>query len=512
MKHALVYNASEEHCDQVSTSTTLDMEFRETLTRNLAGTEGVLPVHIPLRYLAYTAEQNSSWAKATAYLILVEGLLFGRENVSWELWNSTKALMFLAEQHLENCEPNTTVYHLMLSRWPFWDVLARMERQQLDVRNAQAVAEMVESRYKMPHIHADLITSKWQHLISSRLGRVVERPPESLVQNRSSVHVALAADVGQIDGIIVTLNSATRNAGANASRVCFHLFALNGEIDFLIKALMCAFKQDMTQQSASTFLLLGMATLVVHVVDEEHIRARVGMSGSAQRKTLLAGEDVSHAFASDTGNLFAAHNFVRFVLHELLPDIPIVLYIDVDVVVRGDVCELFDLNVLSLNGSVSTIAAVQRTNQPLRMYVDVLQPAFPGWVPSEAPSFNAGVMLIDLFRWRSRGATDVIAEWVSMNQDRQLWLHGSQPPLLLLFHDEVAPLDWRWNIDGLGHRLNYPKSVLQEARILHWTGPLKPWRHHGVNRLLWEPYTLHYCPEFSGREHTTTCRPDSWFC
>lgn len=26
-------------------------------------------------------------------------------------------------------------------------------------------------------------------------------------------------------------------------------------------------------------------------------------------------------------------------------------------------------------------------------------------------------------------------------------------------------------------------------QILHWTGPLKPWRHHGVNRKLWEPYT-----------------------
>ena len=26
------------------------------------------------------------------------------------------------------------------------------------------------------------------------------------------------------------------------------------------------------------------------------------------------------------------------------------------------------------------------------------------------------------------------------------------------------------------------------CEVLHWTGPLKPWRHHGVNRKLWEPY------------------------
>lgn len=85
-------------------------------------------------------------------------------------------------------------------------------------------------------------------------------------------------------------------------------------------------------------------------------------------------------------------------------------------------------------------------------------------------------------------------------------------------------------------------------QVLHWTGPLKPWRHHGVNRKLWEPHTREcalkqffgsdskglkrpishscsqkwaraapdsgerYCPQYSFREHTTTCRPDSWFC
>ena len=29
----------------------------------------------------------------------------------------------------------------------------------------------------------------------------------------------------------------------------------------------------------------------------------------------------------------------------------------------------------------------------------------------------------------------------------------------------------------------------RRREVLHWTGPLKPWRHHGVNRLLWEPHT-----------------------
>lgn len=84
--------------------------------------------------------------------------------------------------------------------------------------------------------------------------------------------------------------------------------------------------------------------------------------------------------------------------------------------------------------------------------------------------------------------------------------------MLLLFHDEACKLPYRWNVDGLGHRLNYPKHVLTEGGLFHWTGPLKPWKEDGVNRLLWEPYTLNYCPQFSHRVHTTTCRPDSWYC
>jgi len=180
--------------------------------------------------------------------------------------------------------------------------------------------------------------------------------------------------------------------------------------------------------------------------------------------------------------------------------------------VKGDLSELYNAPLTARGGGVGTIAAVRRSHQKLRTYVDVLQPNVPTWLPSEALSFNAGVLVIDLVLWRQRRALDLIAEWIASNLKWKLWMHGTQPPLLLLFHDEIVPLDWGWNIDGLGHRLNYPKEVLNKAKILHWTGPLKPWKHHGVNRLIWEKYTLEYCPAYSFREHTTTCRPDSWFC
>ncbi len=52
-----------------------------------------------------------------------------------------------------------------------------------------------------------------------------------------------------------------------------------------------------------------------------------------------------------------------------------------------------------------------------------------------------------------------------------LWRHGSQPLMLLLFHDEACSLPRTWNVDGLGHRLNYPKEVLEPGKVLHCIGP-----------------------------------------
>jgi len=210
----------------------------------------------------------------------------------------------------------------------------------------------------------------------------------------------------------------------------------------------------------------------------------------------------------DTGNLDAPNNYVRFHLHELLPEVDRIVYLDSDLVVLGDVAELLQ----SMDGSNATVAAVPRLNNVLQVYIDVFLPKFPRWVPSESPSFNAGVMVINLQAWRSRQVTARIEEWVAENKKNRIWRHGSQPAMLLVFHDEVHWLDWQWNVDGLGHRLNYPQEVLQDAKILHWTGPLKPWLDDGVNRLLWEPHTMRYCPLYSNRHHTTTCRPDSWFC
>ncbi|CAE7537158.1 GAUT15 [Symbiodinium natans] len=525
-----------ECCDFPSGSATAeDRRFLVALSQSLQGTAWLaseptspaLPLRTSLEYLSQTAYRRCSWGRATAYFAAAESLLV-TSSLSQSVWNSTKALVALGEHNLDGCEPNMTVYHQMQSVWPFWQILGRLEARSLPLEAPGSVGPSTSSL--PPPALPEAVRLKWQRLLESRGLQVEEEPSPNppvsvacLGDTPGFAHVALSADLAQIDGLIVTLQSAISSA-ANASRLCFHAFVLPHQRDVVIEGLRCAFADAFRAEDASlsgpvlgAFRLHGQAQLLVHGLDPDHIWAEVGMNATGTLNhpatAVMMGEtDLSNSLRSDTGNLGAVHNFARFSLHTLLPALSRVVYMDVDVVVRGDLAELYNVPMRTVNGAPGTVAAVQRSNQPLRTYVDVLQPAVPSWLPSEAPSFNAGVMVIDLVRWRQRQASRLIAEWIQMNSRRRLWLHGSQPPLLLLFHDEVVSLHWSWNVDGLGHRLNYPKHVLAEAKVLHWTGPLKPWRHHGVNRKLWEPHTREYCPKYSFREHTTTCRPDSWFC
>ena len=171
--------------------------------------------------------------------------------------------------------------------------------------------------------------------------------------------------------------------------------------------------------------------------------------------------------------------------------------------IRGDLCRAKDVFPRE-----KLLGAVLRMTNPVSTYVNAVKS--PIWVPTNLPSFNAGVLMLNLALWRERNAKEVVEYWVRQNQG--LWRHGSQPSLLLGFGEEVEKLDWFWNVDGLGHRLNFPKSILNDAIILHWTGPLKPWLKDGINRMLWEKYIPNYCANVSNRHHTVTCRPDSWFC
>jgi lipopolysaccharide biosynthesis glycosyltransferase len=225
-------------------------------------------------------------------------------------------------------------------------------------------------------------------------------------------------------------------------------------------------------------------------------------------------------FRNDTGarkELVSPYNFLPFYLPRTYSDIRRIIYLDSDIVVKGN---LEDLNDVDLEGH--SVAAIEDCSQRFQVYFDFAQldeiqkrrgPDRPPWLPDEpfnksACVFNRGVLVIDNKRWQEENITKAIVWWMDefrKANKKALYKAGmSQPPFLLALYGKHKVLDETWNVRGLGrpnlsdmerayyqngwnmtfNRIPFMSPFADEAHILHFNGKYKPWkgkRHRGPN-------------------------------
>eukprot|EP00434_Breviolum_minutum_P042296 symbB.v1.2.037641.t1/scaffold5606.1/size25386/1 len=150
--------------------------------------------------------------------------------------------------------------------------------------------------------------------------------------------IALAAELKQLDGVLVVINSAMKNAN-DSSKLQFRILTTEEDAPQLLKKV----KER-----------LPSPKLNLQTVNFEPWYPRVGK--------LLGGK------SSARKELFDALNFAAFYLHEVLLDVPggRVLYLDTDVVVQGDLTLLASMN---MRGHPA--AAAEDCAQKIGKYVDV---------------------------------------------------------------------------------------------------------------------------------------------
>jgi lipopolysaccharide biosynthesis glycosyltransferase len=95
------------------------------------------------------------------------------------------------------------------------------------------------------------------------------------------------------------------------------------------------------------------------------------------------------------------------------------------------------------------------------------------------PSFNAGLVVINLDSWRRQNISDQVQVINKYNGVYRLWDgYGSQPPLLILFGgDRFEQLDSELFLNNIAYRKNIEKEQLCRAMFLHWNGDKKPWEN-----------------------------------
>ncbi len=155
--------------------------------------------------------------------------------------------------------------------------------------------------------------------------------------------------------------------------------------------------------------------------------------------------------------------YARLLFAQILPkDIKRLVYLDCDIYVRAPIEELAEMDMQGF-----PIAAVQ---EYLAAFItggrDIQN--FSGLFDTADPYFNAGVILIDMDKWR---AEDILGHLEAAIADGTMdKIYYDQDLLNLIFKNNWLKLDQLWNtIDAR------PAHQALNPKILHYTDKRKPW-------------------------------------
>jgi lipopolysaccharide biosynthesis glycosyltransferase len=102
-------------------------------------------------------------------------------------------------------------------------------------------------------------------------------------------------------------------------------------------------------------------------------------------------------------------------------------------------------------------------------------------------AYNCGVMVIDTLFWKNRNCEQLCINAI-LQQKRtngSFFNYYAEGAINIALQHLITPLDIKYNTCNLGWNLDMPRTQLQNAVILHWNGPNKPWLSNGFYKHLY---------------------------
>ena len=156
--------------------------------------------------------------------------------------------------------------------------------------------------------------------------------------------------------------------------------------------------------------------------------------------------------------------YYRIMIPDLLPNLKKVLYLDCDIIVKGDISELYNTNIDNY-----FFAAVEDEGF-ISTFFSKLE------IAKNEKYFNAGVMLMNLEKWRETNINKIIINFINEKKD-QLESHD-QDAINSILYGKWLNLPSKYNTTNIMLDTHQTDDIL----IIHYTGQ-KPWNYLCLNPL-----------------------------
>ncbi|XP_054473162.1 glycosyltransferase 8 domain-containing protein 1 [Anoplopoma fimbria] len=215
--------------------------------------------------------------------------------------------------------------------------------------------------------------------------------------------------------------------------------------------------------------------------------------------------------------------FARFYLPVYIPEAEKAIYLDDDIIVQGDIQELYETNLkpghaaaFSEDCDSASSKGIIRGAGTQNNYIGFLDFKKDSikklGMRANTCSFNPGVIIANLTEWRNQNITGQLEQWMELNRQEDLYSKTLAesivtPPLLIVFYKHHSTIDPMWHVrhlgtTGAGNR--YSLQFVKAAKLLHWNGHYKPWGRTSSFSDVWEKW---FIPDPTGkfdlvRKHT----------
>lgn len=171
--------------------------------------------------------------------------------------------------------------------------------------------------------------------------------------------------------------------------------------------------------------------------------------------------------------------YAQFVLPRYFSEYNSFIYMEVDQIVRADLAPLW-LECIKKESPLSAAAFLDDD------YVSTTVDSFNRIHP-KAKCFNTGVLYVDVDFWLSHNFESLCFNELVIQKK----LYGkrldfyAQGAINNALHEYICEFSWLYNVPGFGSVRGISLDVINSAKVLHWTGPLKPWKEDGLYKDLY---------------------------